>query len=364
MALLPFTGRNTPHRHRPHTSPQASDSTRLIPVESASATARPNAIERTYLELAHDALALEQQHLFAAEGETRSRKDAGTAQALACAVHETKASIDRARTASDKAADRYHQVRDQLGPYVRRKTTSSRGYIARTTALLLGDVAGLSGAAIALGEYPALAVTQAISAGTATVTAGLAATQLRHLQQAADRRQESPPKGLEQHQHLFSGPSKGMRLHAANFVVAALIALLVAAGIFALRTAIEGSLSGLTFGGLAAAIALASFINSWYHADAVADVIDSAHHEAIRADRRHRRLAGARLLRRAEQATSKKTSIETEYTHRGLAAAAHIETDKYHALLASPDVVGHGPGPGRVQSAAPAPRPTKRARSA
>jgi hypothetical protein len=241
---------------------------------------------------------------------------------------------------------------------VRRKAASSWGYVTRTVALLLGDIAGLSGAAIALGEYPILAVTQAISAGTATVTAGLAASQLRHLQHAAERRIDDLPEHLEPHRHLFGGPPKAGRAQATVFVVAALIAVLVAIGIFALRTAIEGPLSGITFGALAAGIALASFINSWYHADAVADVIESAHGDAVQADRRHRRLATARLVRNAEQTASQWKSLVTEYTHRALAAAAHIEADKYRALLVSPDVVGHGLAPAAIEP------PLKRARSA
>lgn len=338
-----------------------SEGLRLISVDGASATARPDAITETYLELAHDAQGLEQHHLFAAEGEVQARKDAASAKALAYASDQVKASVDRSRTAAEKAIQRYEQVRDVLGPYVRRKATSSRGYVARTAALLLGDIAGLSGAAIALGEYPALAVAQAISAGTATVTAGLAATQLRNLQLAAERPMADPPEGLAPYLHLFGGSANGKRLPAAVFVVAALIAVFVAAGIFALRTAIEGPLSGITFGMLAAAIALASFINSWYHADAVADVIESAHHDALSADRRHRSLGNSRLIRGAEQAASQEKSVITEYTHRGLAAAAHIEADKYRALLASPDVVGHGPAPVLAPAAPP---PIKRARSA
>ncbi|MDX1870710.1 hypothetical protein SBI67_01125 [Mycolicibacterium sp. 120266] len=318
---------------------------RLIPVESVSATARPNVIATTYLELAHDAQALEQQHLFAAEGEARSRDDAATASALAFATSETKASVARAKTAADNAAGRSEKVRELLGPYVRRKATSSRGYVARTAALLLGDIAGLSGAVIALGEYPVLAVVQAISAGTATVTAGLAATQLRHAQQAAERRMDDLPEELQPYAYLFSGPPTHSRLYTGVYVVAGLIAVLVSLGVFALRTGIEGALSGLTFGGLAAAIALASFINSWFHADAVADVVESAEHHAHAADRRHRQLAGTRVIRTADQAAAQQKSVITEHTHRGLAAAAHIETEKYRALLASPDVVGHGPAP-------------------
>lgn len=353
---------NRAPRRRLHDGASYPERLRLIPVESASATARPRSIGQTYLELAQGALAREQQHLFAAESKVCSRTDAGAAKALAYAVAEMKSSVGRASTAADKAAARHEQVRELLGPFVRRKTQSSRGYVARTAALLIGDVAGLSGAAIALGEYPLLAVTQAISAGTATVTAGLAATQLRHLHQAAERQTEDLPDSLKPYRHLFGGAPKGARMQSAILAIAAMIVLLVSVGIFALRSSIEGLIAGLTFGGLAAAIALASFVNSWYHADPVADTIESAQHEAVIADRRHRRLAAGRLMRRAEQAEAQEKSIVAEHTHRGQAAAAHVEANMYRALLASPDVVGHGPAP--TPAAATPPQQMTRARSA
>lgn len=366
MPTIPFLARKRsarPVRPSAGAAPQP-EGVRLIPVESASATVRPDVIGTTYLESAHDASAVEQEHLFTAEGEVASRAEAATAKSLAYVVGETKSSVTRAKSAAEKAAARHEQVREQLGPYVRRKATSSRGYMLRTTALILGDITGLSGAGIALGEHPVLAVAQAISAGTATVTAGLAATQLRHAQQAAERQTDDLPDALTPYRHLFTGPAKNARLHAVVYLVGALIVLLVSVGIFALRTTIEGPISGLTFGGLAAAIALASFINSWHHADAVADLVESAHNEALRDDRRHRRLASTKMIRRAEHAGAQEKSIVSEHHHRGLAAAAHIEADKYRALMASPDVVGHGPAPIPAPAPAASLGPAKRVKSA
>lgn len=358
MARIPTIGRQVTDHQPPRSAPGRSEGLRLIPVEQASATARPDTIAETYLELEHDARGLEQQHLFAAEGELHARHQAATAKSLDYAVTHLKSSVERAKRVADQAAARHAQIRDTLSPYVGRKATSSIGYLARTGALLIGDIAGLSGAAIALGEIPALAITQAISAGTATITAGLAATQLRHLQQAAERKLDDIPKTLEPYRHLFNGSSGSNRLRAAMLVIAALIALFVSVGIFALRTAIEGSLSGLTFGALAAAIAMASFINSWYHADAVADIVESAQHDAYAADRRHRRLSTLRRINKANKADFHGNSVITEHTHRGLAAAAHLDAEKYRALQASPDVVGHGPATVQPES------PLRRARSA
>jgi len=358
MAGIRDLGRKTSDHALPRSGLSRPEGIRLIPVDSASATARPDTIAETYLELEHDARGIEQQHLFAAEGKRRARDHSADARALEYAAKHLKLSVERAKTAADRASEHYEGVRTTLGPYVRRKATSSIGYLARTGALLIGDIAGLSGAAIALGDIPALAITQAISAGTATVTAGLAATQLKHLQQAGERQLDDIPKPLEPYRHLFSGPSGSNKLRAVVLLIAASIALFVSVGVFALRTTIEGALSGLTFGALAAAIAMASFINSWYHADAVADVIESAQHDGRQADRCHRRLASLSGIKKAEKAGFQSDSIVTEHTHRGLAAAAHLDAAKYRALQASPDVVGHGPASPRPQP------PLRRARSA
>ncbi|PEG33891.1 hypothetical protein CQY20_28415 [Mycolicibacterium agri] len=322
-----------------------AEGTRLIPVDRASATPRPDNIGETYLELEHRELGAEQEHLYAAEGEQAARRFAATAHALDYAQCQARESADRAKEAADKARAHYEQTRDLLGVYVRRKSTSSVGYMARLGGLLIGDVAGLTGAAIALGEYPALAVTQAVSAGTATITAGLAGTELRHRQDASNRRRrlDDLPKVLDQYRHLFDGGTATGRLTGAVWVIATLVAIFVSVGVFALRTAVEGPLAGVTFGALAAAIAMASFINSWYHADAVADVIESAYRKHVGADRRHRRLAGSRAIKQAESATAQGRSIIAEHDHRGRAASARIAAMKYRALLASPDVVGHGP---------------------
>ncbi|MGU3500911.1 hypothetical protein [Mycobacterium sp. C31M] len=359
--LTRFTPRrslgNSGARQRPN-----PEGPRLIPVDTAAAVARPDTITDTYLECGKDALGVEQQHLFAAEAEVRAREDLARAGSLGFQAEQDKLSVDRARMSADRATVRAEETAEVLGPYVRRKATSSWGYMARTSCLLTGDIAGLSGASIALGEYPALAITQAVAAGVATVTAGLAATQLRHVQQAVERKTDDLDEPLQPYAHLFRGPGESDRIRSVVLGIAGLVTVSVAVSVFALRTTIEGPLVGLTFGALAAAIALASAINSWHHADLLADAVESARHDAERADRRHRRRSGSRTIRSAEHAALQGKSIVTEHTHRGLAAAAHIEADKYRELMASPDVVGHGPAttPTPMSVSAPSTPKTRR----
>lgn len=327
-----------------------TDRARLVPVDTAAAQPRPDTIADTYLELQYDALATEQIHLFAAAGQAAMRRFSATAKSDDYAQRDAREFAERDKAGVEKARLRYEQTRDLLTPYVHRKSTSSVGYMARMCGLLVGDVAGLSGAAIMLGEYPSLAIVQAISAGTATITAGLAGAEIKHRQHAAERRQEieSLPKALEPYRQLFECGERGRSIVMAMTGAAAGVALSVSTGVFALRTSVEGTLAGVTFGALAAAIATASFINSWHHADLVADAVDSEHRQFRCAARRHRRCAGARVIKRAERAAENERSILAEYDRRGKAAASRIESLKYRALLESPDVVGHGPATSQV----------------
>lgn len=318
--------------------------TRLIPTEQAAALARPGAIGETYLEQQYDAAATEQLHLHAADGTRAAREESATGRSLAFARNASEKLGAADQPIVDAARKGYEQLRDTLTPFVIRRSGSSWGYSARVCGLLVGDVAGLSGAAISLGEVPALAVLQAFSAGVATITAGLAGAEIRHRQNAAQRQldADSLPKELQHHRQLFEGGHRRRGIVVGMVCVAALVAILVSVGVYALRTSVEGTLSGITFGALAAAIATASFINSYDHADVVADAIDNARREYRRSVRSHSRLAGAQVIKRADQATERQRSILAEYDERGKAAASRIESLKFQALLGSPDVVGHG----------------------
>lgn len=161
--------------------------TRLTPTDQATALARPGAIGETYLEQQYDAAATEQLHLHAADGTKASRDESATGKSLEFARNESEKLATADRPIVDAARKGYEQLRDTLTPFVLRRTGSSWGYSARVCGLLVGDVAGLSGAAVSLGEVPALAVLQAFSAGIATITAGLAGAEIRHRQNAAQR---------------------------------------------------------------------------------------------------------------------------------------------------------------------------------
>jgi hypothetical protein len=123
------------------------------------------------------------------------------------------------------------------------------------------------------------------------------------------------------------------------------IGLLIAVGIFSLRTSVEGSLSGLVFGCLAAAVAAASFLNSWAASDEVTDLLDSYRCEFERAVKRHTRFSlNTSIITHAEAAETAR-SVVAEHASRGKAAAKSFEAMKFGVLRRNPGVVGHGEAP-------------------
>lgn len=125
--------------------------------------------------------------------------------------------------------------------------------------------------------------------------------------------------------------------------VSGAVAGTVACAIFALRASIEDPLVGLVFGGIAAAIAAASWIESFCYADAVADLIDNAEADHTRETARHQKLAASSALKGREQALAMSASIQTERDHRGTAAGHHMQALHYGILRRNPQMAGNGP---------------------
>lgn len=320
-----------------------ADGLRLTPVLQTKAQVRPSHLGLTYLEQDFDARRDEQTDLFHATGVEAARRSAVEAKGREFGADQARTIATNDMAVVEKARAEYQQAREMLSRYAHRKTTSSIGYMARTCGLLVGDVAGLTTAAVALGELPALACVQAVAAGTATITAGLVGAHLRHRHDATERHRqlEHLPNDVEPYRHLFLGNASG-DISTAVFAITAIIMALIALGVGTLRMSVEGTASGITFGALAAAIAMASFINSWHHADLVGDVVENAERAYRTAIKRHQRLAETAIIREQARNAEEAGSITTEHVQRGTAASSRVEALKQQALLANPDVVGHG----------------------
>lgn len=316
-------------------------------IDEVVAHARPNSIGQTYVEKEYDVLVDVQTSSWAADGNVAARASSVDAEG-GRTPSEAASSVLKSHEKVVLAAQEALLVAESaLRPFLRREPHGKAWYTARLVALVIGDTAGITGAAVLMGEIPELAVVQAIAAGVAAVTAGVIGGDLKDLRLAAKRQlPEEQIKGeLVRFAHLFRGVDSGAHRVKLMAWISVMIGILIALGIFALRTSVEGSLSGLVFGCLAAAVAAASFLNSWAAADEVADLLDGYRNEFDRATKRHRRFSLDPSIRAFGKANESARSITVEFDARGAAAAKSFEAMKYGVLRRNPGVAGHGEAP-------------------
>lgn len=317
--------------------------TRLVPVPDADVVVRPTGLETTYLEDGYDALGREQHRLHGARGETQSRMHRARADALRPYTERITRLIALDEPLVVNARDAYLAAEKALASLVLRRTRSPFEYRVTKCVLCVGDTAGTATGLVSYGELPILAVGIGVAAGMAGVTAGMAGEHLGRAAQASLRQQgDDLDEKLEPYRHLLDGRTSGRSWTFGLLLLAFVVVLLNFLGILVLRTSIEGSASGLLFAAISGCIALASFVNSWMHADVVADLLDAAERTYTSAVRRHERLALRMRLLVGLHAAEIADSITREHSQRGDAAGEHLSADKHRALMESPDVVGHG----------------------
>ncbi len=212
--------------------------------------------------------------------------------------------------------------------------------------LLGGDLVGLAGAALLLGEEPINAYLQATAAAASAVTLGAVGREVRYLM-AAHIRKKSPEELREielPYAAWFAGPETAATLVKIIALVCCAGSILIAGGIFALRYATEGEEAAIAFGCFALALGLASFYNSFDTADDVAEHLDNRIARVRRIDKAATNARkDAAIGDRAKRETEAK-SIREEHERAGLAAAAAARRALYAALGNSPGVAGNGPG--------------------
>lgn len=316
-------------------------------IDEAAALPRPTTIGDTYAEMENRALEDEQPALFAATGTEASRASKAEAAGLAPAAEGGERLVDGHLPILEAAQRRYVEVTYALASFRRRPAKSTLWHYLAKLALLLGDLTGIAGATIWMGEVPVIAVIMAVSAATATVAAGLSGTEIRDLRNRA-RRARPVEQLLEQQQpyaHLFEAPDQGWPFVKALTWVSVAAAGTIATAIFALRSVLEDPIVGLVFGGIAASIAAASWIESYMYADDIADLLDNADADYEREVSRHERLAASTAWKRREEALVESDSLVAEHRERGEAARHHLTALRYGILRRNPQVVGHGPAP-------------------
>ncbi|HEU0087713.1 MAG TPA: hypothetical protein VFQ77_08690 [Pseudonocardiaceae bacterium] len=321
-----------------------ADAVSLPRLDEVGGHPRPSGVGVTYAEQEYHALADEQELSWPAEGEHAARQFQVRARGLDSAGVATEFLLAQSEVEVRQAHADYQHAARVLTPYVRRESGAKLRYWLCWPILWFGDTAGVWSAAVTNGDIVYIAFGQALAAGLAAVCAGLIGAQARDLQMARARRcdPESLSEDQRRYRRLFTATDEGLGIIKLVGLLSLTVVALLAVGVFALRTGIEGSLSGLTFGLLAAATAIGSGLLAYASSDEVADLIDFMAKRVRRAEKRHLKLAAASPLKVRAEAEEAARSILAEYQLRGQAAAKRVESLGWRVQRRNPQVVGHG----------------------
>ncbi|GGN20102.1 hypothetical protein GCM10011609_71570 [Lentzea pudingi] len=330
-----------------------ADQITLPRLADVGAHTRPNQLGTTYAEHEYAALADEQEAAWAASGENSARQHAASAAGLETPAVATAFILAEAgKEVVAAQADRQHATQ-VLAPYVRRGPGEKLRYWIAWIVLVLGDTGGVWSAAVVNGDVPMIAFFQALASGVAAACSGLVGAELKDMRMARVRRRDldSLTDDERRYQRFFTSRNDGVGIVKLIGALSLLVVALVAVGIFALRAAIEGNISGLTFGLLAAATALASGLLTYSASDDVADLLASMGKRVALAEKRYLALANHKAIvgRAAHAATA--GSVQTEAKLRGEAAAKRVESLGWRVQRNNPGVLGHGFAPGESRGA-------------
>ena len=312
----------------------------MLRVDEAAAVRRPDEVGEFYIEAEYDHRASAQPRLFQAEGERHARTHAANAEGLSERASDQSFVVELQKQVVTDSSQRLMQMRRVLTPYVRRAPKDKAFYMVRMLLILLGDIAGVTGAAIMLGEIPALAVLQAVSVGATGVTSGLLGSEIKDARLARKRVRDELSADQQAFAHLFGGADPGEAIAKTVVLGSLLIVVLIFGGVAALRSSTEGLAAGVVFGCMAAAVALASWVNCYAYTDEVADLLEGVRVQ-FKADVHYLdRLSRGRARSAHVSETVTAQSIRDEYHQRGLAAHDQLHAAKNRALHASPGVAG------------------------
>ncbi len=316
----------------------------LRTIDGATAIPRPLGIEKFYLEEAVEQKAAEQPLLWEARGEADARAWSAKAAALEHVAGVAASSVASQQELVAGARDRYERTARALGGYTRRAPGEKVPYYLRWALILGGDVAGVAGAAILLGETVPLGILQAIASGTAAITSGLLAQEVRDSRLARKRQKVARDLTADERPfaHLFKGADTGERIVRWVVTGGALVGALIAGSIFALRSSTEGTTAAWAFGLLAAAVALASWANVYHYTDEVSDLLDARRADYTRELKRLRTLLKGDEIAEHDAALAHVSSLRAEAVSRGLAARHAVEAAGGHVLNEHAEIAGHG----------------------
>lgn len=316
----------------------------MKPSDEPIAHPKPDGIDRFHIEDEYGAGEDEQRAAYKREGETEAEPFDAQAAALGHAAKKATLMSDKKTELSISVWVTYYTAWAVLFLYVRRPLDAKWLKYLRWGLILGGDIAGVAGAALLLGEQSIIAFLQAISVGGAAVTLGAVGREWRYLLAARARQKEpdSLTDAEKPYAQLFAGPNEGEALvKVISFCCLSGICI-IATGIFALRYSTEGFMAGLAFGAIALAVGLASLANAFDVADDIAELLDNLFKTASQADSLANAAAEAAVIHQHNGALAQAKSKRAAAEAGGAAAAAGIRRLLYQALVNSPGVAGHG----------------------
>jgi hypothetical protein len=322
----------------------------MPPVDEAIFIPRPAGAETTYLEAFGQHREEEQRHLHHERGEIEAQPHRVDLAGLSVIAEDVQFLIDGAREDVTQARERFRTALRVLGHFRCRSSHERWFYFLRMLVLVGGDVVGVAGGLIMLGEIPWLAVVQALAAGAAAITSGLMAAPIKEARLARMRRKE--PDELTADEQLFSswfqGPDNGEYLVKVCVYGALAVIPMLFLGILALRLSTEGTIAGVVFGCLAVAVALASWVSCFYFTDPVSDLLHRMRTDLLAARKELDELSGrpARAQRAREDAAV--TSVLRASDLAGNAAKERVLGSINRRLSTQPGIVGHGQGKPKV----------------
>lgn len=324
---------------------QEADAISLVRLDEVGALPRPSTISESYGEREYAALAAEQGASWSAEGEQQARPLLAAARGLDSAANAFAVLLAvQEEEVRQAAADYQHAVR-VLSAYARREPGAKWRYWWCWITLIIGDLCGVWATAIMFGEVPWTAFGQALASGVAAGSSGLIGTEIKYLRLARARQRDPDALTEDERRYvrLFSGGTdKGLGLVALVGLVSVVVVLLVACGVWLLRASVEGSAAGFTFGLLAAATALGSFLLGYSSGDDIADLLAAVDKRVRRAEQRYVELAACGALKQRAEAEESARSVRAECELRGQAATARIESLSARIMRNNPQVFGHG----------------------
>ncbi|MEA2685041.1 MAG: hypothetical protein QOE93_236 [Actinomycetota bacterium] len=296
-------------------------------------------------------LAAEQGSLHRAEGELAARPHAARAAELAPLATVPLTRLIALQAKADASTAQVTEMLAALAPFRTRPKGAVPRYYLFLVLLLGGDLAGMTGALISLGEVPWVAGVQALAVAAAAVVIGMLASEVKHVRDARRRMAAGLPEG--EHPR---GTSPGVLFQpdggeaVVRWVLLGGLAamLLIAGGVTALRSITDGA--GWIFGCFAAAVTLGSAANSYVHSDEVTDLLDNLTRQHRRDDAELRRLDLGPVAER-EREVALAVSVRDEWQARGDATAARVNAACALALVNNPAVAGHGPAPAPAAAA-------------